>query len=838
MKKIIRRFAPQTILAVLLVLFAVAAVTVWAAENSNSDTKNEIDLQFSNKIQLTAYVDGAWSGGLSKDYGFGDTATIAAPVSSGSKVFSHWEADGSVISYSNTLKLTMNADTTLYAVYVGSAPDVKPVSGFTSITRTNAGNQISFQAFASPGNGTLESAGIVYSTSVSGETLKIDGAGVTNVAVVKAGNLDSTLPESVLDENNCWMLRITPADSSTVYHARTYVTVGGETVYGDVKNVRLSDLESGISLVADPDGKHPDGENDSKDIADLLADVKMYTVTFDANGGKGTMAPQAVLGGTATALNTNTFIRDNYTFSGWSTTKAGSVAYTDGQSVTFSTDTILYAQWKNSSSGRSSGSGSSGSGGTSGSSGSGAASGSTASGETYTVPVSGEKTVNVSTNISNGDAIVDEITQADIDSLTASGEATGETKADSITIDLSGAKSEVTSVQLSDTSLERLAKAVTENTGLSSVVIKMTKATVELDAVALSAVSSQAEGKSIKLVVADTETTKLNAAQKESLKKFVSVQPFQVYIESNGKEIHDFQGGKATLSVKFTPETGRDIKHYHMYYLPENGVMERYATRYINGMLSCITTHFSDYAIVYDETMENETGKEDGTGSSEPEDNSGSQTDSPSNSTANGKTAYQNALSINKGLKVSQTGSKINMSWGKVYGADRYEVYAAYCGKKYSKKPTKTITKKGVISASIKKLDGKKLSLGKNFKVYIVAYKTADGKKQKLGRTIEAHVIGRKNTTYTNVKAITLKKSKATIKKGKTWKVKASVVLVDPSKKMLSDKHAPTFRYASSNKKIAAVNKSGKVTAKKKGTCVIYVYAKNGYAKKVRITVK
>ena len=68
MKKIIRRFAPQTILAVLLVLFAVAAVTVWAAENNNNDTRDEIDLNFSTKIQLTTYVDGAWSDELSDDY--------------------------------------------------------------------------------------------------------------------------------------------------------------------------------------------------------------------------------------------------------------------------------------------------------------------------------------------------------------------------------------------------------------------------------------------------------------------------------------------------------------------------------------------------------------------------------------------------------------------------------------------------------------------------------------------------------------------------------------------------------------------------------------------------
>ena len=420
----------------------------------------------------------------------------------------------------------------------------------------------------------------------------------------------------------------------------------------------------------------------------------------------------------------------------------------------------------------------------------------------------------------------------------------------------------MTSVQLSKKTMEKLTEAVNADNNVESVEIKMTNATIELDGTALSAVSEQAEGSSIKLVVEDTQTTKLNATQQESLKQFASAKPFQAYFESNGKEIHDFKGGKATVSIKFSPESGRDVKHYHMYYLPVTGAIERYVTRYAGGMLSFVTTHFSDYAIVYDETMENETGKDTGTGDGSSETGDGanmnadgtvtgdnsesgnvdagdeSQTDTLSDSTANGKTAYQNAISINKGLKVSQTGNKLNISWGKVSGADRYEVYAAYCGKKFGKNPVKIVTGAGVTTAVIKKLDGKKLNLKKNFKVYVVAYKTVSGKKQKLGKTIVAHVIGRKNAAYTNIKAIKLEKSKATIKKGKTWRIKATVVLVDSSKKMLPESHAATFRYASSNKKIATVNKNGKVKAKKKGTCYIWIYAKNGCAKKIKVTVQ
>ena len=101
-----------------------------------------------------------------------------------------------------------------------------------------------------------------------------------------------------------------------------------------------------------------------------------------------------------------------------------------------------------------------------------------------------------------------------------------------------------------------------------------------------------------------------------------------------------------------------------------------------------------------------------------------------------------------------------------------------------------------------------------------------------------AHIVGSKNAKYTNVKKIKLYKSKYTLKANKTATIKAKIVLVDKKKKQLSDSHAPEFRYASGNTKVATVDKNGKITAVKKGTCYIYVYAKNGYAKKIKVTVK
>ena len=72
-----------------------------------------------------------------------------------------------------------------------------------------------------------------------------------------------------------------------------------------------------------------------------------YTVTFNANGGTGTMSAQTFTEGEAQALTRNAFTYDGYTFIGWNTVQGGSGAsYTDGQTITATADLTLYAQWK------------------------------------------------------------------------------------------------------------------------------------------------------------------------------------------------------------------------------------------------------------------------------------------------------------------------------------------------------------------------------------------------------------------------------------------------------------------------------------------------------------
>ncbi len=54
----------------------------------------------------------------------------------------------------------------------------------------------------------------------------------------------------------------------------------------------------------------------------------------------------------------------------------------------------------------------------------------------------------------------------------------------------------------------------------------------------------------------------------------------------------------------------------------------------------------------------------------------------------------------------------------------------------------------------------------------------------------------------------------------------------------MSTAHGPRLRYLSSNKNIVKVDDNGKITAKKKGKCKIYVYAINGARSAITVTVK
>ena len=126
----------------------------------------------------------------------------------------------------------------------------------------------------------------------------------------------------------------------------------------------------------------------------------------------------------------------------------------------------------------------------------------------------------------------------------------------------------------------------------------------------------------------------------------------------------------------------------------------------------------------------------------------------------------------------------------------------------------------------------KKLKKNTYYKYIVVAYKkTSSGNKViTTSKSIHAATLGGAKGNPTGLK---LKKSKFTIKKGKSVKIKATLC-----KKNKVNTHIAKFRYESLNNKVATVDKKGKIKAKKKGTTTILVYTQNGICKKVKVKVK
>ena len=75
--------------------------------------------------------------------------------------------------------------------------------------------------------------------------------------------------------------------------------------------------------------------------------VTNIVVTFNANGGTGTMSPQEIPFNISTKLNKNTFAKENHTFVKWNTKADGTgTSYTDEQLIKLTSNLTLYAQWK------------------------------------------------------------------------------------------------------------------------------------------------------------------------------------------------------------------------------------------------------------------------------------------------------------------------------------------------------------------------------------------------------------------------------------------------------------------------------------------------------------
>ena len=212
---------------------------------------------------------------------------------------------------------------------------------------------------------------------------------------------------------------------------------------------------------------------------------------------------------------------------------------------------------------------------------SGGSSGGSSSAPAITVPVSGSgDTVHVSASVSGSTAEVKEIKSAELDKIGTDS---------AVVIDLSGLNKGVTSVTLSTDTIDSICK-----TEADGVTVKLPSAELRVDRQTLAAVTEQAAGSKIRLVVEPDSTARgtMTAAQKSTLAGMKNAAALEAYFVSNNTRIHDFKGGSVELSIPY-----RANGAIRAWFLKEDGTREPVSARYDKENAQLILHHFSHYVI-------------------------------------------------------------------------------------------------------------------------------------------------------------------------------------------------------------------------------------------------
>ena len=127
-----------------------------------------------------------------------------------------------------------------------------------------------------------------------------------------------------------------------------------ETIVDRKSAVIMLVLDCTTSLNADGANGFSQMKTAAKNFIDVLVGGgTRYTVTFNANGGSGTVQPMSANSGSCITLpNGIVLSRTGYTFGGWNTNSAGTgTTYNAGASYTVTGNVTLYAKWNSGSSG-------------------------------------------------------------------------------------------------------------------------------------------------------------------------------------------------------------------------------------------------------------------------------------------------------------------------------------------------------------------------------------------------------------------------------------------------------------------------------------------------------
>ncbi|MCL2571705.1 MAG: InlB B-repeat-containing protein [Defluviitaleaceae bacterium] len=251
--------------------------------------------------------------------------------------FAGWStsATGAVV-YNNGQSITNNTTRTLFAVWTQGATITFNNNGGTGtmtnqVFQPNVAQNLTNNAFTRSG---WTFAG--WSTSASGTVVYNNGQSITNntnrtlfavwtqgtVVTFNANGGTGTMPNQVFQNNVAQNLSNNAFTRTGFTFAGWSTSATGAVVYNNGQSITNTATRTLFAVW-----------------------TQGTTVTFNANGGTGTMPNQIFQPNVAQNLNNNTFTRAGFTFAGWSTSASGSVVYNNGQSITNNTNRTLFAVW-------------------------------------------------------------------------------------------------------------------------------------------------------------------------------------------------------------------------------------------------------------------------------------------------------------------------------------------------------------------------------------------------------------------------------------------------------------------------------------------------------------
>ena len=178
-------------------------------------------------------------------------------------------------------------------------------------------------------------------------------------------------------------------------------------------------------------------------------------------------------------------------------------------------------------------------------------------------------------------------------------------------------------------------------------------------------------------------------------------------------------------------------------------------------------------------------------------------------------------------LGVTSKEKSVTLRWNTVKDADGYMIYGAECGDNSKYRLLRTVR------GNVNSWTHTGLKKATYYRYSVVAYRNINKKKVTIAQTYSMHIAttGKKHAYARNLQ---VNRTNVVLNRGKRTALRTKVIY--SSGKIQN--HIAAVRFSSSNSRVATVDSRGIISARNKGTCIIYCYAPNGVRKNVRVTVR